>query len=57
MVETLASFFRGVAVSVGITAPPADAPFADQQRFVYMWLGVVVVVLLWCGFLLYLLAG
>jgi hypothetical protein len=42
MIHFLANVFRGLSFIFGITAPP---PEDDQRSFVFMWLGMIVVLL------------
>jgi hypothetical protein len=50
MIKFLASLFRGLSYIVGITAPP---PEQDQRRFVFLWLGIIVFLLIFCSVLFY----
>ena len=55
MIHSLASFFRGIHMFLGATAPPADASYELERKFVLMWGGFIVVIVLWCIGLLYFL--
>jgi hypothetical protein len=44
MIHALASFFRGIHMFLGATAPPKDAPYDVEWKFVLMWLGFIVVI-------------
>jgi len=48
----LANIFRQVHWIVGITAP---APGTNDRKFVFIWLAVIGFVILWVGFVLYLM--
>lgn len=50
MIDFLANLFRGLSFIFGITAPP---PEQDQRSFVFMWLGMIVVLLSFCAVLYY----
>ena len=50
MINLLASLFRGLSFIFGISAPP---PEEDQRSFVFMWLGIIAVLLVFCGVLFY----
>jgi hypothetical protein len=50
MIDLLAGLFRGLSFIFGISAPP---PEQDQRPFVFMWLGIIGVLLIFCGALLY----
>jgi len=50
MINLLASLFRGLSFIFGISAPP---PEEDQRSFVFMWLGIIAVLLVFCGALFY----
>jgi hypothetical protein len=39
---------------IGITAP---GPGSNERSFVLMWLAVIIFILLFCGFLFYLMAN
>ena len=53
MIKFLANIFRGLSFIIGITAPPPDK---DQRPFVFLWLGIIVFVLVFCVFLFYALS-
>ena len=53
MIKLLANLFRGLSYVLGITAPP---PEQDQRRFVFMWLGMIAIVLAFCVVLFYALS-
>ena len=53
MINFLANVFRGLSFIFGITAPP---PEQDQRSFVFMWLGMIVVLLSFCVLLYYAMA-
>ena len=50
MIDLLAGLFRGLSFIFGISAPP---PEQDQRSFVFMWLGIMGVLLIFCGVLWY----
>jgi nucleoside permease NupC len=50
MIDFLANLFRGLSFIFGITAPP---PEQDQRSFVLMWMGMIVVLVSFCGLLYY----
>jgi hypothetical protein len=52
LIRLLAKLFRQVHWIVGITAPE---PGTNERKFVFIWLGVIVFVLAWAGFVLYLM--
>jgi hypothetical protein len=43
IVTTLANIFRGFSLVFGISAPPPDQ---DQRQFVMLWLGIIVLTIL-----------
>ena len=53
VIKFLASVFRGVSFIVGMTAP---SPGEEERRFVFLWLGVIAVVILSCMLLFYLIS-
>ena len=55
MIHALASFFRGIHMGIGATAPPKDAPYEVERKFVLLWLGLILFMIGWCALLLYLL--
>jgi hypothetical protein len=50
MINLLANLFRGLSFIFGITAPP---PNEDQRTFVFMWLGILLVLLAFCALLFF----
>jgi hypothetical protein len=42
MIKFLANIFRGFSLVFGITAPP---PGQDERPFVFLWIGVIAVVI------------
>ena len=53
MIKLLASLFRGLSFILGVTAAP---PEEDQRRFVYTWLGIILIFLAFCAVLLYVVS-
>jgi hypothetical protein len=53
VIKFLAGVFRGMSFIVGMTAP---APGEDERRFVFLWLGMIGVVILSCLLLFYLIS-
>jgi hypothetical protein len=53
MIKFLAGIFRGFSFVFGITAPE---PGQDDRLFVYLWLGIIVVVIAFFVLLLYALS-
>jgi phosphotransferase system glucose/maltose/N-acetylglucosamine-specific IIC component len=53
MISLLAKFFRGLHMFVGITPPP---PGHNERSFVLVWLGMILFVVVFCGFLFLLIA-
>lgn len=53
MIKFLANLFRGLSYVLGVTAPP---PEQDQRSFVFMWLGIVALVVAFCIVLFYALS-
>jgi hypothetical protein len=51
MIKFLANIFRGFSLVFGVTAPP---PEQDQRPFVFIWLGIIAVVI---GFAVLLFYG
>ncbi len=49
MIGLLARFFRGVNTAIGVSTLPKDATPAQEQKFVYVWLGIMAFILLWCA--------
>ena len=47
MIHSLASFFRGVHMFMGATAPAANAPYEQQRKFVLMWFGFIILIIVW----------
>lgn len=52
MIHVLAKLFRQLHGIFGITAPP---PSNDERPFVFMWLGIIALMIAWCGLILYLI--
>jgi hypothetical protein len=50
MIHLLANLFRGLSFIFGVSAPP---PEQDQRPFVFMWLGIIVLMLGFCAVLFY----
>jgi hypothetical protein len=50
MIKFLANIFRGFSYVLGVSAPP---PGEDERPFVFLWLGMIVVVIAVCVFLFY----
>jgi len=42
MIKFLANIFRGFSLVFGVTAPP---PGQDERLFVFLWLGIIAVVI------------
>jgi hypothetical protein len=42
MIKLLANIFRGFSLVFGVTAPP---PGQDERHFVFLWLGIVAIVI------------
>jgi hypothetical protein len=53
MIKFLANLFRGFSLVFGITAPP---PEQDERPFVFLWLGIIVVVAAFSVLLFYVLS-
>jgi len=53
MIKFLAGIFRGFSFIFGITAPE---PGQDERLFVYLWLGIIVVVMAFFVLLLFALS-
>ncbi len=53
MIKFLATIFRGFSFVFGITAP---APGEDEHPFVYLWLGIIVVVIAFGALLFYVVS-
>jgi hypothetical protein len=53
MIKLLASIFRGFSLVFGITAPP---PGEGERRFVFLWLGIIAVVIAFTWLLFYALS-
>ena len=51
MIKFLANIFRGFSLVFGVTAPP---PGQDERPFVFIWLGIIAVVI---GFAVLLFYG
>ena len=51
MIKFLANIFRGFSLVFGVTAPP---PGQDERQFVFIWLGIIAVVI---GFAVLLFYG
>jgi len=41
MIESLARFFRGMNMAMGVTTLPEDASPDAERKFVFTWLGIV----------------
>ena len=54
MIHVLAKFFRMLHSVIGITAPE---PGHDERWFVFLWLGLITFILLFCWFVFYLMAN
>lgn len=50
MIHLLANLFRGLSFIFGISAPP---PEQDQRSFVFMWLGILALLAVFCAGLFY----
>jgi len=50
MMNLLANLFRGLSFIFGISAPP---PEQDQRTFVFMWLGILALLGVFCAGLFY----
>ncbi len=50
MIRFLAKLFRGLHGIIGITAPPAGQ---SERSFVLLWVGILVLLLAFCGFMAY----
>ncbi len=44
MIHSLARFFRALHFALGVTAPPADAPYEAEKKFVIMWFGMLAMI-------------
>jgi hypothetical protein len=53
MIKLLANIFRGFSLVFGITAPP---PGEAERSFVFVWLGIIAVVVAFAGLLFYALS-
>lgn len=53
MIKFLANIFRGFSLVFGITAPP---PGQDERQFVFLWLGIVAIVIVFFVGLLFVIA-
>ncbi len=53
MIKFLANVFRGLSFVFGVTAP---SPGEDERRFVFMWLGIVLLVVAVSALLFYLIS-
>jgi hypothetical protein len=53
MIHLLANIFRGASLVFGITAPP---PGQDERSFVFLWLGIVGVVIVFSCVLFYVIS-
>ena len=54
MIHFLGRVFRLIHRVIGITAPE---PGHNERSFVFMWLGLIAFILLFCWFLFYLMAN
>lgn len=50
MIKRLAKILRGVHLVIGVSAPP---PGASDRTYVYVWLGVIAAVVIFCVLLFY----
>ena len=55
MIKSLANFFRGIHIGLGITPLASDATPTQERIFVLSWFGIILVMLSWCAFLLWVL--
>jgi hypothetical protein len=55
MIHALAGFIRGIHWAIGITTLPADATPQQERSFVALWVGIVVLVIVWFAALVYFL--
>ena len=53
MISSLARFFRGLNMAMGVTTLPENAPLEQQRKFVMVWLGIIVFCLVWVGVLFF----
>ena len=53
MIKFLAEIFRGFSLVFGITAPP---PGQGERQFVFLWLGIVAIVIAFSVGLLFVIA-
>jgi hypothetical protein len=53
MIKFLANIFRGFSLVFGVTAPP---PGHDERPFVYLWLGIIAVVIGFAALLFFVLS-
>jgi hypothetical protein len=53
MIKFLANIFRGFSLVFGVTAPP---PGQDERPFVFLWLGIIAVVIGFAVLLFYVLS-
>ena len=53
MIALLAKFFRGLHMVVGMTAPP---PGKNERTFVFVWLGMILLVIIFCALLFLFIA-
>jgi hypothetical protein len=53
MIKFLANIFRGFSFVFGITAP---APGQDERKFVFVWLGIIALVMVFCGLLVFVVS-
>ncbi len=47
MYSSLARFFRGMNMAMGVTTLPENASPEKERKFVLAWLGILAFLLLW----------
>jgi len=55
MIHVLARLIRSVHWAIGITTLPKDATPQQERSFVLMWVGIVILVIVWLAALVYFL--
>jgi hypothetical protein len=53
MIKLLASLFRGLNTAIGVSTLSKEATPAQERKFVFIWLGIVAFILLWCLLIVY----
>ena len=55
MIHALARLISGIHWAIGITTLPAEATPQQERSFVALWIGIVVLVIVWLAVLVYFL--